>query len=192
MNTDMDLHPDVVLLQEQHPDWIINVETFRGDTWVITAADKLLQLLSWLKQCPNGAYDSLSDIVGIDQLGRREHRFEVVYNMYSHFSLRRLFIRICLQLGAPVPSATGLYSGAEFPEREIYDMFGIEFTDHPDMRRILMPEDWIGHPLRKDFPLGGEEVVFDAGTVGPSIEEVQTPYPGSSYHGLTGASEREP
>ncbi len=184
-------HPDVLLLQEQHGDWIERIETFRGDTWLVTSPDNLLNLLSWLKQCPNGPYDALSDVIGIDQLGRRPHRFEIVYNLYSYFSLRRLFVRICLPLGATVPSVTALYSGAEFPEREIFDMFGIEFSGHPDLRRILMPEDWIGHPLRKDFPLGGEEVAFDGGTLGPSIEEVQTPYPGSSYHGLTGASERE-
>ena len=69
-------------------------------------------------------------------------------------------MRVALALDHPCPTAAGIYPATVWPEREIYDMFGVEFTGHPDLRRILMPDDWVGHPLRKDFPLGGEEVEF--------------------------------
>lgn len=106
-------------------------------------------------------YELLSDCFGVDRLAfNAQHRFEVVYSLYSITHADRIIIRVGLKLGESCPSAAGIYPASIWPEREIYDMFGVNFTGHPDLRRILMPDDWIGHPLRKDFPLGGEEVEF--------------------------------
>jgi NADH-quinone oxidoreductase subunit C len=106
-------------------------------------------------------YDLLSDCFGVDRLAyKTPHRFEVVYSLYSIENADRIIVRAALLLDELCPSASGVYPASVWPEREIYDMFGVEFTGHPDLRRILMPDDWVGHPLRKDFPLGGEEVEF--------------------------------
>lgn len=183
--------PEVVRLRERFPDAVREVYTFRGDTWIVVDKAFLPDICRFLRDDPELSCRFLSDIVGIDQLGRREPRFEVVYNLYSFRTFTRLFLKVRVNEGEVIPSVTSVYPGANFPEREVYDMFGIVFEGHPDLRRILMPDDWVGHPLRKDFPLGGEEVVFDQNTLGPSIAEVQTPHPGESFFGKTGLSSRE-
>ncbi len=106
-------------------------------------------------------YDLLSDCFGVDRLAfKASHRFEVVYSLYSILHADRVIVRVALQLDEHCPSAAEIYPASVWPEREIFDLFGVQFTGHPDLRRILMPDDWVGHPLRKDFPLGGEEVEF--------------------------------
>lgn len=188
---EMSERQEVVRLRERFPEAVREVYTFRGDTWIVIDRASLHDVCRFLRDDPELSYRFLSDIVGIDQLGRREPRFEVVYNLYSFRTFARLFLKVCVNEGEVIPSVTSVYPGANFPEREVYDMFGIVFEGHPDLRRILMSDDWVGHPLRKDFPLGGEEVVFGQGTLGPSIAEVQTPHPGESFFGKTGLSSRE-
>jgi NADH-quinone oxidoreductase subunit C len=173
---EMNQRTDVLLLRERFPQAIQEVYTFRGDTWVVIDKAYLLEVCRFLRDDPELSYRFLSD---------------VVYNLYSFRTFTRLFLKVRVNENETIPSVTGIYPGANFPEREVYDMFGIVFEGHPDLRRILMPDDWVGHPLRKDFPLGGEQVVFDQGTLGPSIEEVQTPHPGESFFGKTGLSSRE-
>jgi NADH-quinone oxidoreductase subunit C len=97
------------------------------------------------------------DLYGFD----REPRFEVIYSLYSLPNHRRVVIKAQVsEDDLTIDTVTGVWPAANWPEREIFDLFGITFNNHPDPRRILMPDDWIGHPLRKDFPLGGEEVEF--------------------------------
>jgi NADH-quinone oxidoreductase subunit C len=110
----------------------------------------------------------------------------VVYNFYSPVHFQRIFLKVRVDDGEPVPSVTGVWEGASYPEREVYDMFGIPFEGHPNLKRILMPDDWVGHPLRKDFPLGGEEIPFAQNTMGPAIEDLTHPHAGESFEGLTG------
>lgn len=107
-------------------------------------------------------FEMCSDITAVDYLGVRRSRFEVVVNLLSISLNRRLRIFAALPPGAPpvVPSLVPVYPGANFLEREVYDMFGIVFEGHPDLTRILMPDDWEGYPLRRDFGVGAVPVQF--------------------------------
>jgi NADH-quinone oxidoreductase subunit C len=106
-------------------------------------------------------YDLLMDMAGVDYLGR-EPRFEVVYHLYSVPHNCRLRLKVRVSESDPiVPSVTSVWSTANWHEREAFDMLGIRFTDHPDLRRIYMPDDYPGHPLRKDFPALGPDVEVD-------------------------------
>ncbi|MDW3220130.1 MAG: NADH-quinone oxidoreductase subunit C [Acidimicrobiales bacterium] len=118
-------------------------------------------------------FDQLIDLTAVDYLtfaaprglpaGHEAQRFEVVTALINHESGERIRIRVQVPGDEPIaPSLFDLWPGAEALEREVYDMFGIEFAEHPDMSRILMPEDWIGHPLRKDYAVGSIPVQFKA------------------------------
>jgi NADH-quinone oxidoreductase subunit C len=106
--------------------------------------------------------DMLSDITSIDYLNLgREPRFDVVYHLYSLEHYHRLRLKCPVEEDdCAIDSICELWSGANYMEREIFDLMGISFNDHPDLRRILMPDDWEGHPLRKDFPIGGSKSFY--------------------------------
>lgn len=106
--------------------------------------------------------DFLSDITAIDYLNlEREPRFDVVYHLYSLTHYHRLRLKAPVEEEAPaIDSICELWSGANYMEREVFDMFGISFNGHPDLRRILMPDNWKGYPLRKDFPIGGSKSFY--------------------------------
>lgn len=132
---------------------IIEIKEFRGQVSVIVKKDKIKEILKYLKE--QQGFNHLQDLCGVDYYPEKP-RFEVVYNLFS--ICRRLHIRIRAKIDEENPeidSITELWSGANWHERECYDMFGIKFNGHPELRRILMPEDWNGHPLRKDYPLRG-------------------------------------
>ncbi len=116
-------------------------------------------LLAVAEAAKEAGFEMCVDVVGVDYLHRRP-RFEVVVNLLSQSHKRRLRVRCRVANDQPVPSLTALYPGANFYEREIYDLFGISFIGHPDMTRILMPDDWEGHPLRKDYAVGAVPVQF--------------------------------
>lgn len=146
-------------LREAFPQAITTNE-FRGDLRVEVARDHILEVVQFLRDTPTLSYTYLENLCGVDYLGRNP-RFEVVYHLLS-FAHRH---RVCLKVGVPeddptVPTFTKLWPTANWQERETYDMYGIIFTGHPSLQRILMPDDWEGHPLRKDVPLGYEEVAF--------------------------------
>ncbi len=105
-------------------------------------------------------FDVFADLCGVDYL-RRDPRFEVVLNVLSHTHVRRLRIRVGVPASAPVvPSITSVFPGANFYERETFDLFGIVFDGHPDLTRILLPDEWEGHPLRKDYSVGSVPIRF--------------------------------
>lgn len=141
---------------------IVASKRFRGQDFITVKKERIVGLLTVLRDSPNLEYKLVSDILGVDLLGfETEPRFEVVYSLYSLKTYRRIVVKA--QVGEDDPTidtTSGVWPAAEWPEREIYDMLGITFNHHADLRRILMPDDWVGHPLRKDFPLGGEEVEF--------------------------------
>jgi len=132
-------------IQERH--------SLHGDpTIVIERADVPL-VLGPLKERPEFAFTLLVDLTGVDFLGR-EPRYEVVYHLYSLRHNQRLRVKVRLREdAAELPSTSMVWKAADWLEREVWDMFGIRFTDHPDLRRILMYEEFEGHPLRKDYPV---------------------------------------
>jgi NADH-quinone oxidoreductase subunit C len=194
---------EVTKLREQFPEAVLGVSTFRGDTHIMVKRELIVEICRFLRDNPELQYNFFSECLGVDYLDYREnYRFEVVYNLYSlqyekdgqQFGYnRRIFLKVPVPEEDPVvPSITGVYVGASFPEREIYDMFGVKFSGHPDLRRLLMSDDWVGHPQRKDYPLGGERVQFPAGRLGPSVGEVPVQHPGESFTGKTGDAQGEP
>ncbi len=140
----------------------LDVITFGDQVSVIVKKDRIVDICRYLHDDPTLYFDHLQDLCGVDYHGKKEMRFEVVYNLYS--VRYRHSIRIRAQVPADDPSiqsVTSIWAGADWHERECFDMFGIVFRDHPDLRRILLPEDWEGYPLRKDYPLKGPELEKD-------------------------------
>lgn len=122
----------------------------RGQAIVLVGRDRLLEVCHYLKR--EEKFNFLTDLTAIDRYSG-EKRFEVVYNLYSFPHNERLRVKVRLADSETVASVTGIWGAANWLEREAYDMFGIRFDGHPDLRRILLPEDWKGHPLRKDYDI---------------------------------------
>lgn len=129
---------------------------------IYVAKDFIKPIIAALREDEGLKFDFLSDITAIDYLNlQREPRFDVVYQLYSLAHYHRLRLKAPVEEDDPViDSICELWSGANYMEREVYDMFGISFNGHPDPRRILMPDNWKGHPLRKDFPIGGSKSFY--------------------------------
>ena len=125
-----------------------------GDWTVLVTPAALLEVAAFLKDSDDGSFDYCSDLTATDW-PPREKRFDVLYCLYSTRLRQRVRIKVQAGDGEPVPSVTGLWPAANWLEREVWDMFGVDFTGHPDLRRILMPDGWQGHPQRKDYPLEG-------------------------------------
>lgn len=124
-----------------------------GDFTIILSADGLYEVCDFMREDPKHAYDMLTDVTAVDYL-QRKPRFEVVYHFYSTTLKHRLRIRVPVEEGAEtVPSLVNHWKAAKWGEREVWDMFGIKFEGHPDLRRILLYEEFEGHPLRKDYPI---------------------------------------
>lgn len=140
----------------------ISEEVLRfGDLTIVVAPENIVSTLSFLRENPDLAFVNLVDICGVDFPGR-EKRFEVVYHLLSPKRNQRVRIKVRTGEDDAVPSVTSVFSGADWFEREAYDLYGILFTGHPDLRRILTDYGFEGHPLRKDFPLTGfVEVHYD-------------------------------
>jgi NADH-quinone oxidoreductase subunit C len=152
---DMPVPAFITALQAGLPGAVEHVSYFVGDWAVIVPAARLIEALTFLKHTPGCQFDYLSDLTAVDWLPRGDKRFDVVLCLYSIRLRARLRVKVRLADQETVPSVTGLWPAANWLEREVFDMFGITFTGHPDLRRILMPADWQGHPERKDYPLEG-------------------------------------
>ena len=125
-----------------------------GELMLETTPDKLIALLTFLKNDSRCLFAQLADICGVDW-PEREKRFDVVYNLLSLANNQRVRVKVATDEATPVPSAAAVFSSATWFERETYDLYGVWFADHPDLRRILTDYGFEGHPLRKDFPLTG-------------------------------------
>ena len=149
-------HPSVDALRERFGSAILHHEVQAGDEHVVfIVPERNIEILGWLKAEPTQAYDFLKDLTAVDYGGGRP--LQVVYQLWSMAHRRELRVKAELPLDAlEIDSVVGLWAAANWLEREVYDMFGIRFRGHPDLRRILMPDNYEeGHPLRKDFPLRG-------------------------------------
>jgi NADH-quinone oxidoreductase subunit C len=125
------------------------------DQLIITVSrSAIVKVLSFLRDDSNCLFKQLMDICGVD-FPDREERFEIVYNLLSLKHNQRIRVKVTTNETEPVPSVTGVYSAANWYEREVWDLYGVFFTDHPDLRRILTDYGFEGHPQRKDFPLTG-------------------------------------
>lgn len=141
-------------LQERFTDDVINVKLAYGELTLTVSVEKLISILTFLRDDVQCQFINLTDISGVDY-PQREKRFEVVYQLLSPRQNLRIRVKIEADEDTMVPSAVGVFSGADWFEREAYDMYGILFTGHPDLRRILTDYGFEGYPLRKDFPLTG-------------------------------------
>jgi NADH-quinone oxidoreductase subunit C len=133
---------------------VIATQQAHGDDVLLLDPAGLRESFRVLKEEPGLRFDFLSDITAVDYWNKKEPRFEVVYHLVSLERKARLRIRVPVsESAAVVDSLTSIWPGANFLEREVWDLFGIRFTDHPDLRRVLLYDEFQGHPLRKDYPI---------------------------------------
>jgi NADH-quinone oxidoreductase subunit C len=145
----------ITSLQAQTPGGVTKISFYLGDWTIIVPVAKLIEVARHLRDSADARFDYLSDLTATDWPPRKEGRFDVVYMLYSTVHRHRVRMKVVVAEDQPIASATAVWPAANWLEREVYDMFGVNFTGHPDRRRILMPEDWQGYPQRKDYPLEG-------------------------------------
>jgi NADH-quinone oxidoreductase subunit C len=141
------------------PEAVRGISEFRGEVTIEVSPAVLPDVLRYCKETSGLEFVYLSDCSGVDYPSE-ENRFHVNYLIRSLAHGYDLRVKVRVSEEGAIRSATSVFPGAAWPEREVYDMLGVAFTDHPDLRRLLMPHDWTGHPHRKDYPLGYEEVQF--------------------------------
>ncbi len=140
---------------------VLDISVDGGELCIVVRRESIARVLAFLRDDMNCQFKQLMDVCGADYPGRAE-RFEVVYNLLSLTHNRRIRVKVSTDAETPVPSVTPVFSSANWWEREAWDLFGIYFVGHPDLRRILTDYGFEGHPLRKDFPLSGYvEVRYD-------------------------------
>jgi NADH-quinone oxidoreductase subunit C len=148
----------VTALQRENPAWVGEVIEAFGEVTIIVPRDQIVEICRFLKSSLELGFDFLADLSGVDRGPEEEPRFEVNYHLFSTRYYHRLRLKVVLnEESLSVPTVTGIWRTANWHERETFDLFGVVFDGHPDLRRILLPEDWQGNPLRKDFPLRGYE-----------------------------------
>ena len=159
----MDIKKAVDALSRQCPDCVQNLADHNGTCEITVAAQSFHKVMETLHEL---GFDMLTDVVGIYRMPRAV-RFDVIYLLLSTRDFSRLAVRVEAAEGEDVPSVSGIWHSANWGEREVFDLLGISFSGHPDLRRILMWENFEGHPLRKDFPLEGQDFdkPFDTETI---------------------------
>lgn len=167
---DENVHPAVVALRAAMPGVVKEVTIFRDEVTIHVVAERLAEIAQFLRDEDELAYSHVSDLTAVDMLLlRRAPRFDVVVTLYSVKHRKRLRLKAAVEEGQRCPTLTGVYKAAGWLERETYDMFGIIFEGHPDLRRMLLPEDWDeGHPLRKDYPIRGYKQYIQPGYESPA------------------------
>ena len=149
------MHPTAQKIQAQFPEHLIDAREAFGELTLQLRREGIAEVCRFLRDDPDLDFDHLTDICSVDY-PEDEERFEVVYHFYSIRKRHRIRVKARLpEEDCTIDSLTGLWRGANFLEREVYDMMGIRFNHHPDLRRILLTDDFDGYPLRKDFPTEG-------------------------------------
>ncbi len=167
----------VEAVKKAYPQAVEDVVEYAGDTTLVLNPDYLPAVARYVRDTAGLVYNFLSDISAVDYYPdyNRPERFGVSYHLLSMLYKRRLRLKVYLPEENPtVETLTTVWPGANWPEREVMDMMGIDFNGHPDKRRILMPEDWNGHPHRRDYPLGYETPMFSF-----NVEEIMKHKPKS-------------
>ncbi|MDX6693129.1 MAG: NADH-quinone oxidoreductase subunit [Blastocatellia bacterium] len=150
--------PLVTALQHAYPEWGGEVTEAFGEVTVVVPREKIVEICRFLKTAPGLEFNFLSDLCGADRGPEEEPRFEVNYHLFSTTRHHRLRLKVLLNDNdTHVPTVSFIWRTANWHERETFDLLGVIFDGHPDLRRILLPDDWQGHALRKDFPLRGYE-----------------------------------
>ncbi len=156
--------PALAGIVENFSEAVVETHAAHGDFTAIIQPDKIVAVITWLKNEPGLEFNMLMDLFGVDYLPRQP-RFEVVYHLYSVSQNHRVWIKVQLDGARPeVDSITSLYKAANWFEREVWDMFGIKFNGHPDLRRILMYDQFEGHPLRRDYPIDKRQPIVEPRT----------------------------
>lgn len=146
-------HPIVVAMRQESSSWLRSAQIALDELTVEVSPDRILHACRFLKT--THGFERVSTITAVDRYPA-EPRFEVVYHLHSLAHNQRIRLKACIGGETPaLESVTPVWSGANWYEREAFDLFGIEFRNHPDLTRIMMPDDWQGHPLRKDYPVHG-------------------------------------
>jgi NADH-quinone oxidoreductase subunit C len=149
-----DIPEFISTLQSALPGAVEQVSFWVGDWSLVVAGSRLVAAAAHLRDSPGAELDACCDVTAVDWPPRAQ-RFDVIYSLYSTRLRHRLRLKVRVADGEPAPSVTAIWPSANWLEREVFDLFGIRFEGHPDLRRILMPDDWQGHPQRKDYPLEG-------------------------------------
>jgi NADH-quinone oxidoreductase subunit C len=145
----------ITSLQAAIPGAVSALSYYLHDWTIIVPATEIVTVAQRLRDASDARFDYLSDLTAVDWPPRAQARFDVVYCLYSTRLRHRVRLKVKVSEKDPLPSVTGVWPAANWLEREVWDMFGVNFTGHPDRRRLLMPEDWQGFPQRKDYPLEG-------------------------------------
>ncbi len=185
---------EVQRLRDRLGDAVLMTKVFRDELYIGIERGRIADAVNFLKADPELEYTYFVECVGVDYSAWTHERdlagrFEVVYNLYSLKHHSRVFLKVAVEDGQTIPTCKDVFIGAEYPEREITDLFGVIFAGNEPQGRFLLPDDWVGFPLRKEFPLGGEDVVFHEGTEGPAVEDLQMPHAGESWDGKTGSED---
>jgi NADH-quinone oxidoreductase subunit C len=150
--TDASNHPLVKKLKEKLGNAVVEATEFLGQLSILVEPARIAEVCNTLRDDPETPFNYLSDLTCVHYPDDRTTPFEVVYNLYSISKNERVRLRVATN-DEGVESVTSVWPAADWLEREVYDLFGVVFHNHPDLRRILLPPDWDGHPLRKDYPL---------------------------------------
>jgi NADH-quinone oxidoreductase subunit C len=145
----------IATLQAAIPGAVTAISYWVGDWTIIVKPEAIIEVAQHLRYSPDAAFDLCTDLTATDWPPRAAARFDVVYCLYSIRLRHRIRVKTMVSETQPLASATAVWPSANWLEREVFDMFGVNFVGHPDRRRILMPEDWQGYPQRKDYPLEG-------------------------------------
>ena len=152
---DPEKHPAIETLRRDHSSAILEIGSCSGEVWAVVSPGDAVAVLTLLRDDPSLRYDFLSDLTAVHWPDRQGAEFDVVYQLYSIANRKRFRVKVRLADGESTPTASTIWGAADWLEREVYDMFGIRFDGHQDLRRILNPDHFEGNPLRKEFPLQG-------------------------------------